>query len=81
MINCNNFQQTEKRKKVARVNSSTFNNANLITCFANDYGYENWCKEALNFYGDKGDLLILISCSGNSKNLINANKIAKKKQF
>ena len=28
--------------KVARVTSSTFNNSNLITCFANDYGYENW---------------------------------------
>ena len=35
--------------KVARVNSSTFNNANLITCFANDYGYENWVSKALEF--------------------------------
>ena len=33
--------------KSANVKSSTFNNANLITCFANDYGYENWVKEAI----------------------------------
>ena len=28
--------------KVANVPSETFNNSNLITCFANDYGHENW---------------------------------------
>ncbi len=33
--------------KVARVRSSTFNNSNLITCFANDYKYENWVNEAI----------------------------------
>ena len=33
--------------KVARVRSSTFNNSNLITCFANDYKYENWVAEAI----------------------------------
>ena len=27
----------------------------LITCFANDFGYENWVKEALNFYADEND--------------------------
>ena len=58
--------------KVARVQSSTFNDANLITCFSNDYGYENWVKEALRFYSDEGDLVILISSSGRSKNMINA---------
>ena len=36
--------------KVAKVKSSTFNNSNLITCFANDYGYENWVKEAIKSY-------------------------------
>ncbi|PPR45597.1 MAG: Phosphoheptose isomerase, partial [Alphaproteobacteria bacterium MarineAlpha5_Bin7] len=32
--------------KVAKIKSLTFNNSNFITCFANDYGYENWVKEA-----------------------------------
>ena len=58
--------------------SLTFNNSNLITCFANDYGYENWVKEALISYAEKGDMLILISSSGNSKNIINGAHQAKK---
>jgi len=58
--------------KVAKVKSSTFNNANLITCFANDYGHENWIKEAIKSYCLKSDLLILISSSGKSPNIINA---------
>ena len=55
-----------------------FNESDLLTCFANDYGYENWVKEALKFYSDKGDLIILISASGNSRNMLNAAKFAKK---
>ena len=58
--------------KVAKIPSSTFNNANLITCFANDYEYENWVKEAINAYCNKSDLIILISSSGTSMNMINA---------
>ena len=58
--------------KVANVPSSTFNNSNLITCFANDYGYENWVKEAIKAYVSNNDLLILISSSGTSMNIINA---------
>ena len=50
--------------KVARLKSSTFNNSNLITCFANDYGYENWVKEAIKAYMNKNDMIILISSWG-----------------
>ena len=57
-----------------------FNESDLITCFSNDYGYENWVKEAIKFYSDKGDLIILISASGNSKNMLNAAKFAKAKK-
>ena len=60
--------------KVANVPSNTFNNANLITCFANDYGHDNWIKEAVKAYMQKNDILILISSSGNSINIINAAK-------
>ena len=65
--------------KVAKVRAINFNEADLITCFSNDYGYENWVKQALKFYCDNGDLVILISASGNSKNMINAAKYLKKK--
>ncbi len=67
--------------KVARLKSSTFNNSNLITCFANDYGYENWVKEAIKAYMNKNDMIILISSSGRSKNIINAAKYCKNKSI
>ena len=63
--------------KVAKVKSSTFNNSNLITCYANDYGYENWVKEAIKAYCLIDDLVILISSSGTSPNIINAAKYCK----
>lgn len=58
--------------KVARVPSSTFNNSNLITCFANDYGHEHWVTESIKAYCSDQDLLILISSSGSSPNILNA---------
>ena len=60
--------------KVAGIPSFTFNNANLITCFANDYGHDNWVSAAIKAYTNKNDILILISSSGTSKNIINAAK-------
>jgi len=42
--------------KVAKIPSATFNNANLITCFANDYGYPNWVKESIKSYCNNNDL-------------------------
>jgi D-sedoheptulose 7-phosphate isomerase len=58
--------------KTARIRCINFNEADLITCFANDYGYENWVEKALEFYADRGDLIILISSSGKSPNMVNA---------
>ena len=64
--------------KIANVTSTNFNNSNLITCFANDYGHDNWVKEAIKAYAIPGDLIILISSSGVSKNIVNAAKYCKK---
>ena len=49
-----------------------FNEAGLITCFANDFGYQDWLEKAIDYYADEGDLVVLISSSGESKNMINA---------
>ena len=57
------------------------NEADLITCFANDYGFERWVEKAVDFYGDEGDLLIVISSSGSSKNMLNGVKAARKGKF
>jgi D-sedoheptulose 7-phosphate isomerase len=64
--------------KICKVRSVNFNEANLLTCFSNDYGYAHWAQKALSFYADKGDLLICVSSSGKSMNIINAAKYAKK---
>ena len=63
--------------KNAGVRAINFNEADLITCFSNDYGYEEWLAKAVEFYSDKGDVVVLISSSGKSKNIINAAKKAK----
>ncbi len=47
-----------------------------ITCVANDYGFEEIFARAVEAYGKEGDVLIAISTSGNSQNIINAVKIA-----
>lgn len=59
---------------VGNVRCVNFSDSALITCFSNDYGFDNWIYKALNFYSDNGDLLILISSSGMSKNMIRAVK-------
>ena len=64
--------------KMCKIRAVNFNEADLLTCFSNDYGYENWVQKALSFYADKGDLLISISSSGESKNIINGSKFAKR---
>jgi D-sedoheptulose 7-phosphate isomerase len=64
--------------KVLKIRAINFNEPNLLTCFSNDYGYENWVSEALKAYALKGDLIILISSSGQSKNLTNGAKMARK---
>ena len=55
---------------------SLYDNA-VITCMGNDYGYEYLFSKPLEFLSQKNDLLIAISSSGESKNIINAIDIAK----
>lgn len=64
--------------KMCNIRAVNFNEADLITCFSNDYGYENWVKEALSSFADKGDLLICVSSSGESMNIVNGANFAKK---
>jgi len=67
--------------KNAGLRCVNFNEADLITCFANDYGFEHWVEKAIDFYGDEGDLLIAISSSGSSKNMLNGVKAARNGKF
>ena len=63
--------------KASGIRAVNFNEADLITCFANDYGYEHWVEKALEAYADQGDLVILISSSGKSMNIVKGAEKAK----
>ena len=63
--------------KQGKVRAIAFNDHNLITAFGNDYGYERWVAEAISAYYQEGDVVILISSSGTSPNILGAAHRAK----
>ena len=63
--------------KGLKVEALTSNSA-VITCLGNDIGYENIFSHQLKNKASKDDLLIVLSGSGNSQNIINSLLTAKK---
>lgn len=57
---------------------SLYDNA-VTTCMGNDYGYEFIFSRPLGFLLQEDDLLVVISSSGNSPNIVNAINVAKEK--
>ena len=53
-------------------------NTSYMTAVGNDYGFDVIYSRMINGIGNKGDVLIGLSTSGNSKNIINAFEAAKK---
>src|ERR1035437_4984932 len=66
----------EDRKALSAISIS---DPSHISCVANDYGYDFVFSRFIEAVGSKGDVLLAISTSGNSKNVINAINAAKKK--
>ncbi len=60
-----------------RVNALT-SNPSVLTCLANDVGYDNIFSEQLAVLANSGDALLVLSGSGNSKNIRNVLLLAKK---
>ena len=58
--------------KIAKKQTFAFSDPALITCFSNDYGYDNAVKEWLKVMWSENDILVAISSSGNSANINNA---------
>lgn len=52
-----------------------------ISCVANDYGFEYIFSRYIESIGKKGDVLLAISTSGNSKNVVNAIRAAREKEM
>ena len=57
-----------------------FNDASLITCISNDFGYEHLFQKPIEMFAEKGDIIIAISSSGKSKNILNAVDAAKENE-
>ena len=66
---------TNEYDKPFKIMSIT-DNVPVLTALGNDYGYDQIFIRQLNIYGKKGDVLVGISASGNSQNLINAFEYA-----
>jgi D-sedoheptulose 7-phosphate isomerase len=60
---------------------SLTDNLSVITAIANDYGYEEIFTRQLKVIAKKGDVLVGISASGNSKNLLNAFEFANENEI
>jgi len=66
---------TNDYEKPFKVMSIT-DNVPVLTALGNDYGYDEIFIRQLKVYGRKGDVLVGISASGNSQNLISAFEYA-----
>ncbi len=58
--------------KNAGLRALTFNDGSLLTCLANDFGFEEAFAQAIRIHADSGDVLIAISSSGKSPNILHA---------
>lgn len=58
----------------------TFADSNILTCFSNDFGYENVYKLPLELHLSAKDLLVAISSSGTSANIVKAAELAREKR-
>ena len=61
------------------VRSLTFNDASSLTCLGNDLGYDQVFAKQVEMQAFDGDVLIAISSSGQSKNILNAADTGRKK--
>ena len=66
----------ENRKSLPAVSIS---DASHISCVGNDYGYDEIFSRYIESLGRSGDVLLAISTSGNSKNVLKAVRVAKEK--
>lgn len=58
--------------KNGSVPATCFSDASMMSCLANDYGFEEWMAHAVRLNARAGDCLVAISSSGRSKNILNA---------
>lgn len=62
------------------IRALAFNDSSLLTCVGNDYGFEHLFEKPIEMFSDPGDILIAISSSGRSVNILNGVKAARRKK-
>ncbi len=67
--------------KNGRMRTYSLYDNSVTTCMGNDYGYAFIFSRPLEFLANKGDLVVAISSSGNSQNIVNALQVAQQKQL
>jgi len=63
--------------KSANLRALALNDASMLTCLGNDYGYEQVFAKQIEFHGRPGDFLVALSSSGRSANILNAVEAAR----
>jgi len=66
--------------KNGRIKAVAFNDSSLLTCLSNDYGYQHVFEKPVEMFADEGDILIAVSSSGKSENILFGVKAARQKQ-
>ena|SRR5690349_2692382 len=67
------------RKDRAALPAIAFSDASQLTCIANDFGFDAIFSRSVEAYGKSGDLLVAISTSGSSPNILAAIEAAKRR--
>jgi len=65
--------------RTGEIKSVCFNDGALLSCIGNDFGYAAVFQKPIEMFAESGDLLISISSSGQSENIINGAKMARTK--
>lgn len=68
-ISCHIAQDYTKQLKIRTL---CFGDSSRLTCYTNDYGWEHAYTQFIKEFADPETLIMLISSSGNSKNILNA---------
>tara|TARA_B100000579_G_C22784496_1_gene831144 strand:+ start:916 stop:1500 length:585 start_codon:yes stop_codon:yes gene_type:complete len=76
---CATLDHKRPRPGIASISLTT--DSSFLTAWTNDFGYKDIFSRQVETLGKKGDLLFCYSTSGNSENVINAAKTAKRKEI
>jgi phosphoheptose isomerase len=80
-LTCDWMKGTHVTGKPALKVHSLGSNGTLLTAIANDFGFEESFAHQVELLGEAGDLLVLISSSGNSANIVRALEVARLKRM